>query len=341
MRVWCVRAGARGEREQFALDNDVVVIGWQELDDLTSVGTWEELTKLLSDTYPNKNKRSIGMSCGQIWRFLKEISENDMVLLPLKSTPTVAVGKIVGPYKFVPTNPPDAKHVRPVKWLEKSLPRSMLDADIQRSLYTYLTVFKVGDEECAKRIQKAVNDFRRGRLGVGKAVEGEMEESVIDPEQVAFDLILKHIEREFSPHELAKLVAEIFKAQGFNVEVSQPGPDGGVDVLAAAGELGTSKPHICIQVKSGKTVVDVRMLREFRDTVRKFRADYGFLISWSGFNSAARQEARSDFFHIKLWDARALVEALLGVYPKLPEEWRQRVPLKRIWTLALWEGEWS
>jgi len=34
MSVWLVRAGKNGEREDFALENGVAVIGWDELPDL-------------------------------------------------------------------------------------------------------------------------------------------------------------------------------------------------------------------------------------------------------------------------------------------------------------------
>jgi hypothetical protein len=36
MAAWLVRAGARGEREQLALDNDVAIIGWGE----PPIGLW-------------------------------------------------------------------------------------------------------------------------------------------------------------------------------------------------------------------------------------------------------------------------------------------------------------
>ena len=33
MTVWVVRAGRDGQREEFALDNNMVLIGWDELSD--------------------------------------------------------------------------------------------------------------------------------------------------------------------------------------------------------------------------------------------------------------------------------------------------------------------
>jgi restriction system protein len=57
MRLW-VRAGKYGEREQLALTEGLVVIGWQELPDLSPVpGDRKALAKLLADTYPDDKQR--------------------------------------------------------------------------------------------------------------------------------------------------------------------------------------------------------------------------------------------------------------------------------------------
>ena len=38
MALWLVRAGKRGEQEEFALNNRVAVIGWDDLPDLSQIG---------------------------------------------------------------------------------------------------------------------------------------------------------------------------------------------------------------------------------------------------------------------------------------------------------------
>ena len=39
MTLWLVRAGKHGEREELALENDIAVIGWDELPDLSGIAT--------------------------------------------------------------------------------------------------------------------------------------------------------------------------------------------------------------------------------------------------------------------------------------------------------------
>ena len=46
MAVWLVRAGRNGERESFALEENLAVIGFDELPDLVQVHTRDELTNI-------------------------------------------------------------------------------------------------------------------------------------------------------------------------------------------------------------------------------------------------------------------------------------------------------
>ncbi len=51
MKMWLVRAGKSGEREKLALEQNVAVIGWEELPDLTAYGTRDALATLLKATF--------------------------------------------------------------------------------------------------------------------------------------------------------------------------------------------------------------------------------------------------------------------------------------------------
>ena len=135
----------------------------------------------------------------------------------------------------------------------------------------------------------------------------------------------------FRGHDLARLTGAILKAQGYEVEVSPPGPDGGVDVFAGRGGLGLEPPRICVQVKSGGGSTDVNVLRGLRGAMDSFGADYGLLVSWGGFTKPLRREARQAHFKIRLWDQGDLVDALFDVYDKLPEATQAKLPLERIW----------
>ena len=50
--MWLVRAEMHGEREELALENDIAVIGWDELPDVTGIADRSKLTSLIEETYP-------------------------------------------------------------------------------------------------------------------------------------------------------------------------------------------------------------------------------------------------------------------------------------------------
>jgi restriction system protein len=53
MTVWMVRAGAEGERDEFALDNGLACIGWDEVPDLSHAESREAIADLLRRAYPD------------------------------------------------------------------------------------------------------------------------------------------------------------------------------------------------------------------------------------------------------------------------------------------------
>jgi restriction system protein len=330
-----VRAGKHGEQEDVALKENVVTIGWNELPDLSKVKTKEGLEKLYLETYPDAKKMQAANEVGQIWRFMHEIRKGDLVALPLKKQSIIAIGRVEDEfyqYKEVAEN---VKHIRNVKWL-KNIPRSTFDQDLLYSFGAFMTVCQISRNEAEKRVNELLKK-ERYEGEVEKVVEGT-EEVGTEIEQYARDQIEKFISRRFKGHDLPRLVDAVLHAQGYVTQVSPPGPDGGVDILAAAGTLGFDNPKICVQVKSSSSQVDVKVLRELGGVMNKVKAEQGLLVSWGGFTSKASQEARDAFFSIRLWDSGALLEAIFKNYEKFDDELKAELPLKRIWGLVL-EGE--
>ena len=96
MAIWLVRAGRNGEREDFALENGVAVIGWNELGDLSGVKSRDDVKALLQKVYPQFGKAKVNNNAGQIWAFRATIEKGNLVILPLKTRGTIAVGKSSG-----------------------------------------------------------------------------------------------------------------------------------------------------------------------------------------------------------------------------------------------------
>ena len=87
MTLWLVRAGRYGEREQFANEKNLAILGWEELPDLSKVNTREELANLLSDIYPDEQKKTLINWESQLWPFVNSMQIGDLVAMPLKHRP--------------------------------------------------------------------------------------------------------------------------------------------------------------------------------------------------------------------------------------------------------------
>ena len=161
----------------------------------------------------------------------------------------------------------------------------------------------------------------------------EGEEEQVNLEAIATDQIRKLITQKFVGHALSNLVGQILRAQGYKVQISPEGPDGGVDVLAGSGTSGFEAPRIAVQVKSGSTVVDAPTVHQLQGTMKNFEATNGLIVSWGGFTSAAVKEGRRLFFSVKMWDADDLIQQLIESYDHLSDEMKSEISMKRIWTL--------
>ena len=334
-----VRAGRHGEREEIALEKNIIAIGWSELPDLSKISSKEDLELVYLKNIKGKSKMAVANHVGQLWRFIKEISIDDFIALPLKSQSAVAIGKVKGEYKYTKEFGENFNHTRQVEWI-KTIPRKSIDQDILYSLSAQLTVCQIKRNDAEKRILQLLDKEETVDKTIGEVMEVPSErEEDIDIERFARDQIEKYLEQKFKGHDLARIVEAILIAQGYETKVSPPGPDGGIDIFAAAGPLGFNSPKICVQVKSTAKAADVKILRELQGVMQKIRADKGLLVSFGGFSTKALREARDAFFSIRLWDSGVILDEIFKHYDKFDDELKAELPLKRIWNLVNEEVE--
>jgi restriction system protein len=261
--------------------------------------------------------------------------------LPLKTESAFAFGRVTGDYQYRKVAP-NVMHSRSVEWL-KTVPRSALPKDILLSMSGMLTVFKVTRNDAEGRVKKILSLPTSVAEDATETAEAEIEgatgEETVNLEEAARDEILKFIQTKFTGHDLARLVDAVLRAQGYKTEVSPPGPDGGVDILAGSGTLGFDKSRLCVQVKSGSGAEGQKTLNELLGVVTKFDSEQGLLVSWGGFTSPVKQDARKAFFTIRLWDQGDVVDSILQNYERLDDEIKAELPLKRIWVMVSDEGE--
>ena len=126
----------------------------------------------------------------------------------------------------------------------------------------------------------------------------------------------------------------ILQAEGYTTYRSTEGADGGADILAGGGELGFGKPPICVEVKSGSDPMDRPTVDKLIGAGQTFGAESCLFVSWGGFRPNVQKELSRDFFRVRLWSRKELLEKLFARYDQLPEEIRLALPLKRVWLVA-------
>lgn len=337
MTLWLVRSGAGGEREALALTHDLVAAAWTELPDLTDCATRPALEAVLRQSAPGQKIRALANRGGQAWSFRMAMAPGDLVVMPLKSSAAIALGRIAGDYRYRTDLPHGPLHTRPVTWVAR-VPRRAFDSDILLSFGAFMAVCKVERNGAEERVQALLE--ARGASGAvqgaGIPLPGPFwpRPELADIEERSHLMIRERIAQKFKGHNLATLVAALLEAQGYRARVSPPGADGGVDIMAGSGPLGFDAPRIVVQVKSQDSKLDVRTLRELAGVMGRFQADHGLLVGWGGFNQPVRAEAAADYFRVRLWDAGDVVAAMKEHYHLLPHAVRAEVPLKQVWTLV-------
>jgi restriction system protein len=339
MAVWLIRGGRHGEVEQKQIDDKRIYLTWRELRDNIGGKSIKELQSILRQTYPDAPEQRIVQNSGQFNIFANKMSPGDMVLLPRRGQGVVQIGRIASDYKFEPTGPDGFRHYRNVDWNQTAVPRSNFDSELLHKLNAATTICGIKGDNIESRVQKAIAGT--GSIspppikpsGTGDDDPSPPEES-FDWEQQARDEIHKLIQQRFKGHDLETLIDAVLEAQGYTTYRSPIGADKGIDILGARGPLGFEVPRLAVQIKSETAPIGRQVLDQLIGAMQNVNADYGLLVSWSGFKDTVAREIPAQFFRVRLWTAEDVIRELLGVYEQLPESIRAEIPLKRIWVVA-------
>lgn len=199
MTLWVVRAGVHGEQEDAALTNNVVTIGWNELDNLSGYGNFDLLYEYYKSVYPENThdkptdyEKSVRLLCGEVWRFLDDVKIGDYVVLPSKKTKNIFIGKIIGNYEYK-LYAYNVKHTRKVEWL-KTLNRLEVPKEINNSFNTGLTVFEIKENNAENFI---------------KSILGEKEDKFEKGEKIIKNYLLSKTSIPFVDFEHPTLIDEV------------------------------------------------------------------------------------------------------------------------------------
>ena len=341
-RLWLVRLGKNGEFERLALDKGILRIGFGVESEVSNLKDRAGLLRLMESIFPDARPAKQRNFASQVNQFVNIAAGGDLVVSPMKTTSTIAIGRLSGPYAPGPMR----EVTRPVEWLRVDIKRDAFKQDLLYSFGAIMTVCEISRNDALNRVEQVLktgidpgDGLAPKRPGVPGEKPGddaeERSDYLVNLDQIARDQIEKRIASEFTGHGFTQLVAAILRAQGYRTRVSPPGADQGVDIVAGSGPLGLESPRIVVQVKSGNVTVDQPTLQGLIGSVQDTQADHGLIVSWNGYTSAVRRRVNELFFRVRLWGREELVDNLLATYGDLPEDITAELPLRRIWTLVL------
>ena len=140
--VWLVRAGQNGEFEDAVLQHGLAIVDWGA-PDVTDAPSRDAVKELVRSADPDAPESRIGSITSQLHSFRSEMREGDVVVLPLKTQrPKVALGRIIGPYKYGEVEG-SWYHTRGVDWIRKDVRQSDFGEDLQGSLQNRWTIHRM------------------------------------------------------------------------------------------------------------------------------------------------------------------------------------------------------
>ncbi|MGI8314932.1 restriction endonuclease [Halobacillus mangrovi] len=336
MSIWLFRAGRQGQHENKFLQDKRVYLTWDDLDtDLSTFNEKEELYQKLIQLYDlEKEKKAVNWA-SQIWPIAHRMTIGDWVILPSKMNRTIHIGEITSEYQYKESNGSPYYHYRDVNWFATDIPRDRFEQDLLYSFGAFMTVCKIRRNDAEKRLREMYrNNWHVKKEKTIEDLVDENEEQVTsDLDEYIYDQISKRIIQRFKGHNMENLIEELLKAKGFTTYRSLEGADHGVDILAASDTLGFGQPRICVQVKTSDTPLDRLTLDQLIGTMSNFSADFGLLVSWSGFKNSVMREVPKQFFKVRLWDSKTVINEIFKNYEHLSDEIKKEIPIKRVWML--------
>ncbi len=339
MTLWLNRAGKNGEFESKFLSDNRIYLTWDGFDvDLNKIVSQEDLYKILVNKYNLEKEKTAINWASQIWAIAHKMEIGDWVVLPSKVNRTLHLGEITGDYTYDESLGNPYYHYRAIDWFALDIPRDKFDQDIRYSLGAAMTICRIHKNNAESRIKQMYeNNWQVPLKTVNQILDDSEEDVTIDLDEYIADQISERIIQKFKGYKMEELIEEILKAKGFTTYRSPEGADHGVDILASQDTLGFGQPKICVQIKTGDTPTDRPTLDQLIGTMSNFNADYGLLVSWNGFKTSVIKEIPKQFFKVRLWDSKTIIQEIFNNYDKLNDSIKTEIPLKKVWMLSLEE----
>lgn len=321
--IWGIHAGKTGDAHTLFLQKNVVAIGWTAMGNLSAIAANRDAFKAaVAKAYPTAKPGAIPTNAGQLFRFVHEMKQGDLVVYPSKTDRTINIGQVTGEY-YYDSESNGYPNLRAVKWL-KAVPRLKFS---QGSLY------EIGSAMSFFQVKNYADEFRAKLEGKDSSIPVKDDPTVplvqSDIEETTRDFIVKALAQELKGHPFAEFVAHLLNTMGYRTRVSPEGTDGGVDVIAHKDELAFEPPIIKVQVKSAEaSSIGDPIVAALYGKVDP--TEFGLVVTLGTYSNQAKQFARGKA-NLRLIDGNELVDLILKHYDQFDSRYKSVLPLKRVY----------
>lgn len=307
-KYFALSMGEGGEYVAHGRKGNYIAVGWQKLGDLTWLTdprpawekVWQRLVSEIAKEYGG-SATSVGLNAGQVWRFVRELERDDIVLLRNAPERTVIFGEVTGAYRFEakPTDGCPYPHRRSVQWT-KTISRDKLSTKLKNSMGSLLTIFSV-DTHAAE-------------------ITSALGERYLSGEKLATGMIEKL--KKMDPKKFEDFAKHLLELAGFQAATTPYVGDKGVDVVGTLSPEGLANITLKVQVKRVGSSLGIDEVLKMRGTLEP--AEHGAILTTSKFTKQARVEAEQPGKKsIALIDGEQLVDLILNYYGQLSPEYKE------------------
>lgn len=335
-RVWLIRPPKGGHHDDYALEAGIVTGDFGVRGDFSDHIDYDQILQEVELANPGIRSGKVESMARQLFTLLNNMFAGDLIVHPHCDRTSIAIG-ILRPDVILDR---DNRPAREVEWLRTNIAKANLHQDLHHSLASGLQVCEISRNNALDRVEEIVTTGRDpGPLlktgGSTKTLDAMSDQDI---EAHLWSNFVLHVGSVFAGHEMAFLTAALLEVEGYKVQVSPPGPDGGCDFLAGKGPLGFDGPTIVGQVKSGDIVVDDFVFQSLVGVVQSRGADRGLIVSWSGATKPVRQEINRLPFKYALWDKNDICQKFVKHYDALPLWIRDRAVIRKVPVLNVLVG---
>jgi restriction system protein len=324
--IWGIHAGKTGDAASLFLSKNCVALGWHSMGDLSKLGPNRDAFKAaVAKAYPNKKPGAIPNNAGQLFRFVHEMKDGDLVVFPHKHERKIHIGTICGPYEYRPDGVENYPHLRKVKWLKT----------VERTLFTQGALYEIGSALSFFQVKTYADEFRAALEG--KAVAPLVSEDLTIPnvsadiEETTRDFVLKRLSQELKGLPMESFVKHLLECMGYQARLARKN-EPSVDVIAHKDHLGIEPPIIKVQVKSGDgTITDKDVSALFG---KLSAGEYGLFFTLGTYSPQCRNFEQSKA-NLRLIDGDELVDLIFQHYEKFDSRYKSVLPLRRIYVPEL------